>query len=192
MKRHFAMSIATLLSLGLAACSSGSGTSVQPSRPGVAVLGAKTTVWRSGHATTSDAGSGPGYGTSVTIDGHSVPQSTSVKESDGRVVGWTMTFPAGTRLASAEKLIRAQLPLDARQTASWRGSFGTADSHCEFVNFQSATLAGSLGTATPSASQDNIGVEVYEITPHRSGLSSIAIVNSAVVNAKPNVLGQGC
>jgi hypothetical protein len=144
-------------------------------------------VWQSGHAANGD-----GYGTSVTINGKTTPQFTSVKESAGRVVGFHMTFPAHTKLPAAEAQVRAQLPNDAQQTASGRSNFAQAATYCEFVNYQSAKLAASLGTPVPTGAQGNIGVVLYEITPKTTGSSSIATVNSADVSTTPVAAGQRC
>jgi hypothetical protein len=185
--RVIALSVLCLSALGLAACSSGSSTPTTTAHPGEAVLGATTATWQSGHVANSG-----GYGATVTINGKSMPQLTSVKESEGRVVGWHMTFPANTRLPAAEALVRAQLPKDARQTASGRSDFAQAATYCEFVNYQSAVLAGSLGTPVPTGAQGNVGVVLYEITPQRTGSSSIATVNAADVSTTPVAAGQPC
>ena len=185
--RVIALSVLSLSALGLAACSSGSSTPTPKAAPGVAVLGATTAAWQSGHA--ANAG---GYGSTVTINGKSIPQFSSVKESGGRVVGWHMTFPAHTKLPAAEALVRAQLPKDAQQTASGRSDFAQAATYCEFVNYQSAVLAGSLGTPVPTGAQGNVGVVLYEITPKHSGSSSIATVNAADVSTTPVAAGQRC
>jgi hypothetical protein len=187
MKRVMVLSVLALSTLGLTACSSGSSAPTPKAPPGVAVLGVTTATWQSGHA--ANAG---GYGSSVTINGKSMPQFTSIKESGGRVVGWHMTFPAHTKLPAAEALVRAQLPKDARQTASGRNDFAQAATYCEFVNYQSATLAGSLGTPVPTGAQGNVGVVLYEITPQHSGSSSIASVNAADVSTTPVTAGQPC
>jgi hypothetical protein len=186
-KRVIALSVLSLSALGLAACSSGSSAPKITAHAGEAVLGSTTATWQSGHASNGD-----GYGPSVTINGKSTPQFTSVKSSGGRVVGWHMTFGAHTRLPAAEALVRAQLPKDARQTASGRGDFAQAATYCEFVNYQSATLAGSLGTPVPTGAQGNIGVILYEITPKATGSSSIATVNAADVSTTPVAAGQPC
>ena len=185
--RVIALSGVSLLALGLAACSSGGSSAPKPVRPGAAVLGATTAAWQSGLVANSG-----GYGSSVTINGKSVPEYTAVKEAGGRVVGWHMTFGADTRLPAAEALVRTRLPTDSRQTASGRGDFARAATYCEFVDYQSATLATSLGTTAPTGAQANIGVTFYEITPTRTGSSSIATVNAADVTTTPISLDQRC
>ncbi len=179
------------VSLTVTACSSSSSshTSSTTAPTGVAVLGATSAVWRSAHPSTT-VGGVAGYGSAVTVDGHSVPQFTSVKDQAGRVVAFRMSFTPATRLAVAERLIRAQLPADVEQTASWRGSYGKAAAYCEFVNFRSKELATTLQTTTASA--DNIGVTVYRIERGRAGSPSIRIVNTAIVSTTPSVLGQSC
>lgn len=187
--RVIALSTVGLLALGLAACSSGGSGNAKPkaTKPGVAVLGATTATWQSGLA--SNAG---GYGPSVTLNGKSVPEFTALKTVGGRVVGWHMTFGAPTKLSAAEALIRAHLPSDSRQTASGRGDFARAATYCEFVNYQSATLATSLGATAPTGAQANIGVDLYEVTPTGTGSSTIARVNAADVSTTPIAPGQRC
>jgi hypothetical protein len=185
--RVVALSIVSLLALGLAACSSGSSTPKTTTAPGVAVLGATTAAWQSGHTANAH-----GYGPSVTVNGKSVPQITALQESGGRVVGWHMAFGAQTKLAAAETLVRAQLPTDSVQTASGRGDFAQPATYCEFVNYQSAKLAGSLGTPVPTGSESNVGVIFYEVTPAGNGSSSIATVNAADVSTTPVAASQRC
>ncbi len=178
--------------MALAACSSGSSTtptSTSAAHTTVAALGSPVDVWRSAHQSNT-VGGAAGYGATVTVDGHSVPQFTGLQEQDGRVVGFHLSFPPGTHLSTAEGLARAQLPTDVEQTASGRGSFGSGAAYCEFVNYRSKDLAGSLGTASTTAS--NVGVTFYEIENGKSGTSTIRIVNSADVSTKPRVLGQSC
>ncbi len=180
--------------LTLAACSSGSSPSSTPSstaHPGVAVLGAPTAVWQSAHPANSVGGTS-GYGSTVTVDGHSVPQFTGLESKGGRVIGFHMSFPPSTHLSAAEGLVRAQLPKDVEQTASWRGSFGRAGAYCEFVNYQSKTLAAALGTTSSSSSGSNIGVKLFEIENGKSGSPTIRVVNSADVSTTPGVQGQAC
>jgi hypothetical protein len=126
------------------------------------------------------------------VDGQSTAQFAAVTTDDGKVTGWHQVFPAHGSLAHAEADVRDALPSDARQTASWRGTFSGGSGYCEFVSYSSASLASQLGTAVPSPSGGNIGVKFYEVTPHRSGSSSIATVNSAQVRAEPYTLGEQC
>ena len=177
--------------VALAACSSGS-ANPSPSttvHPGVAVLGATTAEWQSAHPSNTVGGSA-GYGSSVTVDGRSVPQFTAVATRGGRVVGFHMSFPPATRLATAEQLVRSELPTDVEQTASWRGTFRSTGGYCEFVNYKSAKLATQVPTATASAS--NVGLKVYQIKNGKTGSPSIRIVNSADVSTTPGVVGQAC
>jgi len=180
-----AMSVAVLAS----ACSSGTTTVA----PGIAVLGAPYATWVRGHPPISVGGQS-GYGKAVTINGQSVPEFTDVKQLDGKVVSWHMTLPAGTRLATAEGLVRTQLPTDARQIASWRGSFpgGDGSAYCEFVNYQRVMLARLLGTAPPPPTAANSGTSFYERTATGPGSPSIAKVNSVDVSTAAAVLGQPC
>ena len=170
--------------LGLAACSSGpSSTGGPPAR-----LGSSLAAWQ---ATRAGAGNG-GYGSAIVVDGQSAAQFTAVTSTGGKVTGWHQVFPAGSTLAHAEAAVRGSLPADARQTASWRGSFSGGSGYCEFISYQSASLASQLGTAVPTPTESNIGAKFYEVTPHRSGSPSIATVNSAQVTATPYTLGEPC
>lgn len=174
-----------------AACSGGGGATTTTLAPGVAVLGTPYRTWLRGHPAV-EAGGQAGYGATVTIDGTTVPEFTDVRRQGGRVVGLHMTLPAGTKLGRAEALVRAELPTDARQTASWQGDFAETADHCEFVNYQSAALARSLGTASPTGSTPNIGTSLYEQSAHRAGASSIAKVNSADLSTNPAGPTRAC
>jgi hypothetical protein len=196
-RRSFTVRRSVVLALAMclpglsAACSSGkSSTSTGPAA-GVSVLGASYNVWVQDHPPIK-VGNVSGYGNAVSIDGKSVPEFTAVGQIAGKVIGFHMTLPAGTHLGDAEKLVRAQLPTDIRQTASWRGTFFAHDAYCEFVNYQSATLAQSLGSTTPTGSTANIGTVLYERTTTNPGSASIAKVNSADVKASPYTVGQLC
>jgi hypothetical protein len=183
--------VGSVFAFALAACSSGS-TGPPPSttaHPGVAVLGDTTAVWQSAHPSVT-VGGAAGYGSSVTVDGQSVPQFTALQESGGRVVGFHMSIPPATRLATAEQLVRAQLPTDVEQTASWRGTFKSTGGFCEFVNYKSAKLAAQLPPATASAS--NVGIKVFEVKHGKAGSPSIRTVNSADVSTTPGVVDQAC
>jgi hypothetical protein len=170
--------------LALAACSSGPSSSGGPP----ARLGSSLTAWQ---ATRTSAGNG-GYGSTIAVDGQSTAQFTAVTTTNGKVTGWHQVFPASTSLGHAEAAIRDALPTDARQTASWRGTFLNGEGYCEFVSYQSTSLASQLGTAAPTPAASNIGAKFYEVTLHRSGSPSIATVNSAQVSATPYTLGKPC
>lgn len=184
--------MAVCLPLVATACSSGGTSTSTTVAPGVAVLGASYTVWVRAHPSVS-AGGVAGYGNVVTVNGQSVPEFTDVRQLNGRVVSMHLNLPVSTHLAVAEGLVRAQLPTDARQTASWRGVFsGSPPAYCEFVNYQSVILAHSLGIAPPPSSAANIGTSLSDRSRERPGSSSIASVNSAVISTAANVVGQAC
>jgi hypothetical protein len=196
MRRQRGLLAVIPIALAVASCSSNSGTSASstttsPAKHGVAVLGATVAAWQSGHVQGSSTAGGPGYGPTVSINGHTVDQFSSVQEQGGKITGWHMTFPAGTHLAKAEALVRAQLPVDVRQTASGRNTFANGG-YCEFVDFQSDMLAAALGTPAPTGSNGNIGVTLYEVTPHGSGTASNVTVNAADISTVPRATGQGC
>jgi hypothetical protein len=172
------------MGVALAACSSGPSSSAGPA----ARLGSSLPAWQ---ATRASAGNG-GYGSTIAVDGQSTAQFTAVTTTDGKVTGWHQVFVAGTSLGHAEAAVRDTLPTDARQTGSWRGSFLNDGGYCEFVSYQSSSLASHLGTAAPTPTVSNIGAKFYEVTSHRSGSPSIATVNSAQVSATPYTLGSHC
>jgi hypothetical protein len=176
----------------LAACSGSSGSSSSTTvPPGKAGLGASLSSWQSVHPPTS-AGGTSGYGTTVTVDGKSVPQFTAVQVHSGKVVAFHQSFPSGTKLGTAEASVRQELPTDIEQTASWRGNYATAGKYCEFVNYRSEELSGILGSGSLSSTQSNIGVTLYRIEHGQAGTPSIAVVNSADVNTTPRTVGQSC
>ncbi len=174
-----------------AACSSAGTATTTTVAPGTAVLGARFSVWVHAYPVTN-VGGVSGYGNPVNTGNGSVPQYTDVEQHDGRVVSMRINLPAGTHLADAERDVRANLPSDARQAASWRGVFaGTPSTYCEFVNYQSATLALSLGVSPPTGTSANIGTSLYEQTGTQHS-SSIVKVNTADISTTPTVLGKAC
>ena len=175
-----------------AACSSGgTATTTTTVAPGTAVLGALFSVWVHAHPATQ-VGGVSGYGNSVRTGNGSVPQYTDVEQHDGRVVSMRLNLPSGTHLADAERDVRANLPTDARQAASWRGAFaGEPSTYCEFVNYQSAALAHFFGVPPPTGTSANIGTSFYEQTGTQHS-SSIVKVNTADISTTPNVLGNAC
>jgi hypothetical protein len=175
----------------LAACSSAKTTTTTTAAQGKAMLGARFTVWVRAHPAIQ-VGGVSGYGSSVSRGDGSVPQYTDVRQRDGRVVSMRINLPSGTHLAGAESEVRANLPADARQSASWRGSFaGNPPTYCEVVNYQSAGLARLFGVAPPRGSSANIGTSFYEQTGTRHS-SSIVTVNTADISTTPRVLGRPC
>ena len=177
----------------LAACSIGGNDQPRPRPwlPGTAVLGARFSVWVHAHPATR-VGGVSGYGNSVSRGDGSIPQYTDVEQRDGRVVSMRLNLPSGTHLADAERDVRANLPTDARQAASWRGAFaGEPPTYCEFVNYQSAALAHVLGVAPPTGTSANIGTSLYEQTGTQHS-SSIVKVNTADISTTPSVLGMAC
>jgi len=190
--RSFALCIALVALSSLAACSSTRTSATTTTvAPGTAVLGARFSVWVDAHPAIR-VGGVSGYGNSINRGDGSVPQYTDVEQRDGRVVSMRLNLPSGTHLAEAESDARANLPTDARQAASWRGSFGGKPAtYCEFVNYQSADLAHVLGVAPPTGTSANIGSSFYEQngTQHSS---SIVTVNTANMSTTPGVLGNTC
>ena len=191
--RTFAQWIGLAAVAMLAACSSPATTSATTTTvaPGTAVLGARFSVWVLAHPATR-VGGVSGYGNSVSRGDSSIPQYTDIEQRDGRVVSMRLNLPSGTHLADAESDVRANLPTDARQAASWRGAFaGAPATYCEFVNYQSATLAHDLGVAPPKGASANIGTSLYEQTGTQHS-SSIVKVNTAEISATPSALGMAC
>lgn len=156
------------------------------------MLGSSYSSWVRVHPPVT-VGGVSGYGGTVSIAGDAVPEFTDVHQLNGRVVGLHLTLPGSTHIAAAEQLVRAQLPSDARQTASWRGSFrGAPTATCEFVNYQSTVLARSLGLPLPSPSSANVGTALYERSAHAPASPSIAMVNSADLSTTAATVGEPC
>jgi hypothetical protein len=190
--RSFAPCIGLVAVSMLAACSSpGTSATTTTVTPGTAVLGVRFSVWVLAHPATQ-VGGVSGYGNAVSRGDGSIPQYTDIEQRDGRVVSMRLNLPSGTHLAIAEGDVRANLPLDVRQTASWRGAFaGKPSTYCELVNYQSATLANELGVAAPKGISANIGTSLYEQTGTQHS-SSIVTVNTAEISTTPSVLGLAC
>jgi hypothetical protein len=184
--------LAVTCGLSLTACSSGSSTPTTTAPPGTAVLGAPFGVWVRGHPPVS-AGGRSGYGSVVAVDNQPVPEFTDVRQLNGKVISFHLSMPDKTKLGPAEVLVRAQLPTDARQTESWRGSFsGAPTAYCEFVNYQSDKLATSIGVHPSVGAVPNIGTSLYQRSGGHSGTASIVEVNQANVSTAANSVGDPC
>ncbi len=189
--RWSAFAVVGALPVFAAACSSGGSSTSTTAASGTAALGVPFSVWVQAHPATQ-AGGVSGYGSTVARGSGSVPQFTDVHQLNGRVVSMRLNLPSGTRLATAEAQVRAQLPSDSRQTASWRGAFpGSPLTYCEFVNYQSAALAHSLGIPPPTGQAANIGTSLYNHTG-TTHTTSIARVNTADISTAANVVGKAC
>jgi hypothetical protein len=182
------------MSVLASACSSGrttAATTTTTVAPNTAVLGVRFSVWVRAHPAIQVSGVS-GYGSSVNGGNGAVPQFTDVVQHDGRVVSLRLNLPSGTHLADAESDVRSNLPTDARQSASWRGTFtGDPAAYCEFVNYQSVTLAQFLGVAPPTGTSANIGTSLYEQTGTQHS-ASIVKVNTALISTTPNTSGKPC
>ncbi len=177
------VSVCVAAAIGLAACSSGArSSSTTVVHPGHATgLGSTSALWASTHP----AGSSPSsFGPPVTRQGKIVDRYTSITTDGDRITGWDMAFQDGTKIAFAERAIGAELPADARQTASWRGTSSGGKSTCEFISLRSDILATMLANGTASSQAANIGLKMYELTPNSAIGPSIATVNSALVRAQ--------
>jgi hypothetical protein len=145
--------------------------------PSLSGLGATTAAWDAHHAraTTSSPG-GPSYGPPIPFASGEVEQFTAVKISDGRITGWHMAFRDGTTIANAEQQLYAQLPADARQTASRRSTFTGSTDICEMVAYESASLAKALGPG-----DGTMGVTIFQVGLSGLGSPSIQVVDRAIV-----------
>ena len=173
---------------GLAGCSGSPPSTAPAATVHAAGLGAPLATWTATRPSTGDGG----YGRTITVDGTPTAEFTHVTTVEGRVTGWQQAFPAGTRLADAEASLRAALPADARQTASWRGDAASGGGTCEFVNYQSDLLASRLRTAAPAASGSNIGASFTDDTTSGTPAPVITTVNTARAGTAPYVEGQPC
>jgi len=142
--------------------STSTGSSPTTSGTVAAGLGATEAQWSAAHGGSGRTGTG-------------VRDSAAVTRG-GRVVGWTMTFSSGTSIATALTQVDAQLPPDARQTASHRATFPHSSDICEMVTFESASLGTTLG-----ASRDTVGVVLDELGADGKGSTSIAVVDHATI-----------
>ena len=150
-------------------------TGSSPTTPGTAAAGLGATVaqWSAAHGGSGRSGTG-------------VRDSAPVTRG-GRVVGWTMTFSSGTSIATALTQVDAQLPSDARQTASHRATFPRSSDICEIVTFESASLRTTLG-----ASRDTAGVTLDEVGADGMGSTSIAVVDHATIRVPAAAAGARC
>jgi hypothetical protein len=145
--------------------------------PSLTGLGATTAAWNAHHdrATTSSPG-GPSYGPEIPFAAGQVEQFTAVQITGGRITGWHMAFRDGTAIANAEQQLYAQLPADARQTASRRSTFTGGTDICEMVSYESASLTKALG-----AGHGTMGVTIFQVGLTGKGSPSIQVVDRAIV-----------
>jgi hypothetical protein len=170
-----------------AACGSTTAPPAVVTGPKLAGLGATQREWDTHHqAASGHPASGSSYGPSVPFSGGTIDQFTAVTVADDRIVGWTMAFPDGTSIASAEQQVRAQLPSDSRQTASRRGTYPHSTNTCEIVSFESRSLGLVLGSRRGTA-----GVMLHQVSVTGQGSPSIAVVDRATVRvpALPDTAG---
>ena len=156
--------------------------------PSLSGLGATTAEWDAHHgrATTGSPG-GPSYGPQIPFGRGKVEQFTAVKVDNGRITGWHMAFRDGTAIASSEQQVYAQLPADARQTASRRSTFTGSTDTCEIVTFESATLTKVLG-----AGNGTVGVTLFQVGLTGKGSPSIQVVDRAIVTVPAPPLTARC
>ncbi len=144
--------------------------------PALSGLGATRAQWESRHGAPTGGTGGPSYGPQIPFAQGKVEQFTAVKVEKGRIVGWHMAFRDGTAIGSSEQQVYAQLPSDARQTASRRATFTGSTDTCEIVTFESATLTTVLG-----ADHATVGVTLFQVGVTGQGSPSIQVVDRAIV-----------
>jgi hypothetical protein len=168
----------------------GHATTTGPGSAGPALtgLGATRAAWDAHHAraATSSPG-GPSYGPEVPFASGEVEQFTAVKIAGGRIRGWHMAFRDGTAIANAEQQLYAQLPADARQTASRRSTFTGSTDICEMVSYESASLSKALG-----AGNGTMGVTIFQVGLTGKGSPSIQVVDRAIVSVPAPPLSAHC
>jgi hypothetical protein len=108
------------------------------------------------------------------------PAYSVVTRSGDHVAGWVMAFPAGTTLASAERLLSLQLPPDVQQTSSSRQTARSGGGACEVVDYQSFQLAVAF-TGSPEMSNGKFSVSFFQVQPNGSIATSYVQVNRAIV-----------
>jgi len=123
----------------------------------------------------------------VPFKGGAIDQFTAVTVAAGRIAGWKMAFPDGTTIARAEQQVRAQLPADARQTASRRATFPHSSDTCEIVSFESRSLKSVLG-----AGLGTVGVTLYQVNVTGQRSPSITVVDRAEVQVPALGTGARC
>jgi hypothetical protein len=140
-------------------------------------LGATTAAWDAHHGRASNGSpGGPSYGPEIPFASGEIEQFTAVKTIAGRISGWHMAFRDGTAIAAAEQQLYAQLPADARQTASRRSTFTGSTDICEMVSYESASLAKALGPG-----HGTMGVTIFQVGLTGKGSPSIQVVDRAIV-----------
>jgi hypothetical protein len=102
------------------------------SKPDVTGLGAPKSSWGAHHSAQPATGAQPPPGYSSVVTDHA-----------GRVEGYQLTVTPRP-LAEVQRLVRADLPADARASAA-RGMVGVEGTMCEIVDFTSPALGRILG-----------------------------------------------
>jgi hypothetical protein len=170
----------------LAACSSShsagdtSTTAAPQNGGGLTGLGTTSATWAEHHHAVAGVPDGSAYGPFVRTDVGPKPRFSSMRVASGRVAGWTITFSSGTRLAGALVLVRAELPRDARQVASWSGSVPTTSARCEVIEYQSAELALALPARFSGGA---FGVVFSVEAPRSASGGSVSLTDKADVGA---------
>lgn len=149
-------------------------------------LGATRSVWVTTHRR---AGSASEFGPLVRTGAGVRARYSAVRFAEGRVAGWTMSFPFGTRLVPAAALVRVELPADASQTASWRGKVSGSAGVCEIIDYRSARLEAALGTVFPGGA---FGVVFSQLAANGSRASSVTLANTALVGVATAAPGSPC
>jgi hypothetical protein len=116
-----------------------------------------------------------------------IDEFTAIRPENGRIVGWNMAFRDGTTITTAEQQVRAELPADARQTASRRATFRHSPDTCEIVSFQSRSLTKVLGPGSGTA-----GVKLYQIGVTGERSPSIQVIDKAVIQVPAFAASSGC
>lgn len=168
------------------ASSQAPGSAAPPSTDGLSGYGATSSAWDGAHQ--PDPSFYPGVAYLPVIDGAGGGQDqyTAAERTDGRVVGYELTLPAGTTVQAAQQAVLADFPADAHVVGSFNATGIQADSQgnqsqCVLFNVQSPKLAAVLAPAPYSDASGTIGVELYTTASDGSPTFDPANINIADV-----------
>lgn len=177
----------------LGACSGSPRTPVAatstPGPPPIVGLGTTSAQWDAHRVPAPGAAPGTAYGPIIATGVGRVPRYRNVERSQNRIATWDMAFGAGTRLAQAVALVRAELPIDTQQTASWQVPASGGSPACEVFQYESTTVGRVLDQRFPKGA---FGVAFWRVAGSGQSSSDVVTVNSAAVGAAPSTPSAPC
>jgi hypothetical protein len=182
------------LSAGLLGACSGSPAApvTATSKPGPLPptgLGSTSADWDAQRVPAPGAPPGTAYGPIVATGVSRVPRYRGVVRSQNRIAAWDMAFGAGTRLARAVALLRAELPTDTQQTASWQVPSSGGSPACEVFQYESRTVGRVLKQRFPTGA---FGVAFWRVAPPGQAATTVVTVTSAAVGLAPSEPSEPC